>query len=154
YGHHPTEIAATLEAIRQGWAGRRIVLVFQPHRYTRTRDLLDDFARVLAGVDALIVTEVYAAGETPIVGADGKAICRAVRTHHRVEPLYLERIDELPSALLRIARDGDVVVTMGAGSIGAIASELPRALVAASAGGRAEEPRLNSSHVKISYAVF
>jgi UDP-N-acetylmuramate--alanine ligase len=131
YGHHPTEIAATLEAIRQGWPGRRIVLVFQPHRYTRTRDLLDDFARVLASVDVLIVTEVYAAGEAPIPGADGKAICRAVRTHGRVEPLFLERLDELPSALLRIARDGDVVVTMGAGSIGALASELPRALSAA-----------------------
>ncbi len=131
YGHHPTEIAATLEAIRQGWAGRRILLVFQPHRFTRTRDLLDDFARVLASVDALIVTEVYAAGEAPIAGADGKAICRAIRTHGRVEPLYLERIDELPSALLRIARDNDVVVTMGAGSIGALAAELPGSLASA-----------------------
>lgn len=137
YGHHPTEIAATLEAIRQGWPRRRIVLVFQPHRYTRTRDLLDDFARVLASVDALIVTEVYAAGEAPIAGADGKAICRAIRTHGLVEPLYLERIDELPSALLRIAHDGDVVVTMGAGSVGAIAADLPRTLVAASEGRRA-----------------
>ncbi len=137
YGHHPTEIAATLDAIRQGWAGRRIVLAFQPHRYTRTRDLLDDFARVLASVDALVVTEVYAAGEAPIAGADGKAICRAIRTHGRVEPLYLERIDELPSALLRIARDGDVIVTMGAGSVGAIAAELPRTLVAADARGQA-----------------
>jgi len=129
YGHHPTEIAATLEAIRQGWPQRRIVLVFQPHRYTRTRDLLDDFARVLASVDALIVTGVYAAGEAPIAGADGKAICRAVRTHGRVEPLYVEDIDELPEVLLRIARDGDVVVTMGAGSIGALAAELPRLLI-------------------------
>ncbi len=137
YGHHPTEIAATLEAVRQGWAGRRIVLAFQPHRYTRTRDLLDDFARVLASVDALIVTEVYAAGEAPIAGADGKAICRAIRTHGRVEPLYLERIEELPSALLRIARDGDVVITMGAGSVGAIAAELPRTLSAASEGRQA-----------------
>lgn len=130
YAHHPTEIAATLEAIRQGWPQRRIVLVFQPHRYTRTRDLLDDFARVLASVDALIVTEVYAASEAPIAGADSKAICRAVRTHGRVEPLYLEHIDELPDALLRIARDGDVVVTMGAGTIGALAAELPSMLTA------------------------
>ena len=97
YGHHPTELAATLEAIRQGWPGRRIVLAFQPHRYTRTRDLLDDFARVLASVDALIVTEVYAAGEAPIAGADGKAICRAIRSHGRVEPL-LRREDRGPAA--------------------------------------------------------
>lgn len=128
YGHHPTELAATLDAIRQGWPDRRVLLAFQPHRYSRTRDLLDDFARVLASVDALIVTEVYAAGETPIAGADAKAICRAIRTHGRVEPLYLEKVDELPSALIRIARDGDVVVTMGAGSIGAVAADLPIAL--------------------------
>jgi len=131
YGHHPTELAATLEAIRQGWPGRRILLAFQPHRYTRTRDLLDDFARVLASVDALIVTEVYAAGEAPIAGADGKAICRAVRSHGRVEPVYVERIEELPQALLRILRDGDVIVTMGAGSIGALAAQLPQALAGA-----------------------
>jgi UDP-N-acetylmuramate--alanine ligase len=128
YGHHPTELAATLEAIRQGWPQRRIVLAFQPHRYTRTRDLLDDFARVLASVDALIVTEVYAAGEAPIAGADGKAICRAVRSHGRVEPLFIEKIDELPQTLIQIAREGDVIVTMGAGSIGAAAAELPAAL--------------------------
>jgi UDP-N-acetylmuramate--alanine ligase len=128
YGHHPTELAATLEAIRQGWPGRRILLAFQPHRYTRTRDLLDDFASVLAGVDALIVTEVYAAGEAPITGADGKAICRAIRSHARVEPIFLEKIEQLPQALVQIARDGDLIVTMGAGSIGAIAAELPKTL--------------------------
>jgi UDP-N-acetylmuramate--alanine ligase len=129
YGHHPTEIAATLEAVRQGWAGRRLVLAFQPHRYTRTHDLLDDFARVLASsCDALIVTEVYAAGETPIVGADGKAICRAVRSHGKVEPVFIDKIDALPDALKSIVRDGDVVVTMGAGSIGAMAAELPQLL--------------------------
>jgi UDP-N-acetylmuramate--alanine ligase len=131
YGHHPTELAATLEAIRQGWPDRRILLAFQPHRYTRTRDLLDDFARVLAGVDALIVTEVYAAGEAPIVGADGKAICRAVRSHARVEPVFIDRIDDLPAALIQIARDGDVIVTMGAGSIGAMAEKLPALLAGA-----------------------
>ena len=129
YGHHPTELAATLEAIRQGWPNRRILLAFQPHRYTRTRDLLDDFARVLsANADALIVTEVYAAGEAPIAGADGKAICRAVRSHGRVEPVFVEKVDELPRALIQIARDGDVIVTMGAGSIGGLAPELPSAL--------------------------
>jgi len=130
YGHHPTELAATLEAIRQGWPQRRILLAFQPHRYSRTRDLLDDFARVLAGVDALIVTEVYAAGEAPIAGADGKAICRAVRTHNRVEPLFVEKIEDLPAALIQVARDGDLIVTMGAGSIGAMAHELPARLAA------------------------
>jgi UDP-N-acetylmuramate--alanine ligase len=133
YGHHPTELAATLEAIRQGWSNRRILLAFQPHRYTRTRDLLDDFARVLANVDALIVTEVYAAGEAPIAGADGKAICRAVRSHGRVEPVFIDKIEELPRALIQIARDGDVIVTMGAGSIGNAAPELPAALAALSA---------------------
>ena len=91
YGHHPTEIAATLEAVRQGWPGRRVVLAFQPHRYTRTHDLLDDFARVLAEADALLVAEVYAAGEAPIAGADGKAICRAVRSHGRGAPLFVPR---------------------------------------------------------------
>jgi len=125
YGHHPTELAATLEAIRQGWPERRVVLAFQPHRYTRTRDLLDDFAIVLSNVDALIVSEVYAAGEAPITGADGKAICRAVRSHGRVEPVFLDRIDQLPNVLASIIRDGDLVVTMGAGSIGAVAAELP-----------------------------
>jgi UDP-N-acetylmuramate--alanine ligase len=130
YGHHPTELAATLEAIRQGWPQRRVLLAFQPHRYTRTRDLLDDFARVLSNVDALIVTEVYAAGEAPIAGADGKAICRAIRSHGRVEPVFVDKIEELPRALIQIARDGDVVVTMGAGSIGAAAAELPATLAA------------------------
>jgi UDP-N-acetylmuramate--alanine ligase len=132
YGHHPTEIAATLEAARQGWPGRRIVLVFQPHRFTRTRDLLDDFAQVLSGADALLVAEVYAAGEAPIVGADAKALCRAVRTRGRVEPVLLHELDELPRALAGLLRDGDVVLTMGAGSIGAAAHDLPGALPRAS----------------------
>ena len=128
YGHHPTEIAATLEAIRQGWAGRRVVLVFQPHRYTRTHDLLDDFARVLATADALIVTEVYSAGEAPIAGADGKAICRAIRSHKRVEPVYVEKVEQIADALRPIVQDGDVIVTMGAGSIGGVPSELVNSL--------------------------
>lgn len=128
YGHHPTEIAATLEAIRQGWAGRRVVLAFQPHRYTRTHDLLDDFARVLATVDALIVTEIYSAGESPIAGADSKAICRAIRSHQRVEPVLVDKVDQIAEALSRIVQDDDVVVTMGAGSIGGIAAELVQSL--------------------------
>jgi len=133
YGHHPTEIAATLEAIRQGWAGRRIVLAFEPHRYTRTHDLLDDFARVLSTVDVLIVTEVYAAGETPIAGADGKAICRAVRSHGRVEPVFVDKVENLRDALAPIVQDGDVVVTMGAGSIGGAPAELVNSLAGRSA---------------------
>jgi len=138
YGHHPTEIAATLEAVRQGWPDRRVVLVFQPHRYTRTQDLLDDFAQVLSGADALIVAEVYAAGEAPIAGADGKALCRAIRSRGRVEPVLLKSLDELPQALADVAREGDVVLTMGAGSIGGAAQELPGALARLAAdGGRA-----------------
>jgi UDP-N-acetylmuramate--alanine ligase len=136
YGHHPTEIAATMEAVRQGWPDRRIALVFEPHRYTRTRDLLDDFAQVLSGADALIVAEVYAAGEPPIAGADGKALCRAIRSRGRVEPVLLKSLDELPQALADVARDGDVVLTMGAGSIGAAAQELPGALALITADGR------------------
>ena len=134
YGHHPTEVAATLEAARQGWPDRRVVLVFQPHRYTRTRDLLDEFARVLSEADALIVAEVYPAGEAPIAGADGKSLCRAIRSRGRVEPVLLKSLDELPGALADLLRDGDVVLTMGAGSIGAAAHDLPAALAATGEG--------------------
>jgi UDP-N-acetylmuramate--alanine ligase len=128
YGHHPTEIAATLEAARQAWPGRRLVLAFQPHRYTRTRDLIDDFGRVLSEADALFVTEVYAAGEEPIANADGRAICRAVRGRGLLEPVFVEDVHALPGALGSVLADGDVVLTMGAGSIGAVAHELPAAL--------------------------
>ncbi len=128
YGHHPTEVAATLEAARQGWPDRRLVLVFQPHRYSRTRDLLDDFAQVLSTADALVVAEVYPAGEAPIAGADAKALCRAIRSRGRVEPVLLKSLEELPQSLAGILRDGNVVLTMGAGSIGAAAHDLPQAL--------------------------
>jgi UDP-N-acetylmuramate--alanine ligase len=128
YGHHPTEVAATLAAVRQGWPDRRLVLAFQPHRYTRTRDLLDDFAGVLTAADVVLVTEVYAAGEQPIAGADGRAICRALRSRGKIEPIFVERIEELPPALAGVIKNGDVVVTMGAGSIGALAHELPTRL--------------------------
>ena len=124
YAHHPTEIAATLDAVRQGWPARRLVLAFQPHRYTRTRDLLDDFGRALSECDVLLVTEVYAAGEAPIAGADGRAICRAVRTRGLLEPVFVERVDELAESLRAVVHDGDVVLTMGAGNIGAVAQEL------------------------------
>ena len=128
YGHHPTEIAATLEAVRQGYAGRRVVLCFQPHRFTRTRDLLDDFARVLSTPDVLLVTEVYAAGEAPIAGADGRAICRAVRSRGHVEPVFVEKVEQLAESLRDLLRAGDVVLTMGAGHIGAVVHELPKQL--------------------------
>ncbi len=133
YGHHPTEIAATLDAIRQGYAGRRVVLAFQPHRYTRTRDLLDDFATVLSTGDALLVTEVYAAGEAPIASADGRAICRAVRTRGKVEPVFVEKVETLNEALRAVLKAGDVLVTMGAGSISAVSHALPGKLGAATA---------------------
>jgi UDP-N-acetylmuramate--alanine ligase len=132
YGHHPTEIAATLDAVRQGYPGRRLVLAFQPHRYTRTRDLIDDFARVLSASDVLLVTEVYAAGEAPIAGADGRAICRAVRSRGQVEPIFVEKVEQLGAALRDLLRPGDVVLTMGAGHIGAVVHELPKQLGAGS----------------------
>jgi UDP-N-acetylmuramate--alanine ligase len=128
YGHHPTEIAATLEAARAGWPGKRIVLAFQPHRYSRTKDLLDDFATVLSRVDVLILLEVYAAGEDPIAGADGRAIARAIRSYGSVEPLFIEVLDDLFAALESVIDDNDLVLTMGAGDIGTFAAQLPKLL--------------------------
>ncbi len=128
YGHHPTEIAATLDAVRQGYPGRRLLLAFQPHRYTRTHDLIDDFARVLSTADALLVTEVYSAGEKPIKDADGRAVCRAVRSRGLVEPIFVEKVEDLHISLAGVIEDGDVLLVMGAGHIGAIANELPAKL--------------------------
>ncbi len=128
YGHHPTELAATIAAARDAWPGRRLVVCFQPHRYTRTLALLDDFAQVLSTVDALILTNVYSAGESPLVGADGKSLARAVRVRGAVEPIFIEDLSELPQVLAQILRADDVVLTLGAGSIGAVAPTLPRAL--------------------------
>ncbi len=124
YGHHPVEMAATIAAARESFPGRRLVLAFQPHRYTRTRDLFEDFARVLSTVDALVLAEVYPAGETPIVAADGRALARAVRVAGRVEPLFVETIGEMAAAIRAVARDGDVVLTMGAGSVGSVPAQL------------------------------
>jgi len=124
YGHHPAEMAATLEAARGAFPGRRIVLAFQPHRYTRTRDLFEDFVKVLSTVDALLLAEVYPAGEAPIVAADGRSLARAVRVAGKVEPVFVEDIAQMPDAIRRVARDGDVVVTMGAGSIGGVPWQL------------------------------
>jgi UDP-N-acetylmuramate--alanine ligase len=120
YGHHPTEMAATLDAARRSFPGRRLVLAFQPHRYTRTRDLFEDFVKVLSTADALLVADVYPAGEAPIVAADGRALTRALRIAGRIEPVFVEDVAEMPAAIHAIARDGDVVVTMGAGSIGQV----------------------------------
>ena len=131
YGHHPTEIAATLEALRQGYPNRRLVLAFQPHRYTRVRDLIDDFGKTLSAADVLLVTEVYAAGEAPISGADGRAICRAVRSRGHVEPIFVEKVEELDVALQDVLRANDVVVTMGAGHINAVSHGLPAKLAVA-----------------------
>jgi len=128
YGHHPTEISATLEAVHQAYPGRRVVLAFQPHRYTRTLALIDDFAKALSAADVLCVTEVYAAGEAPIAGADGRAICRAVRGLGALEPLFLERVEELGSVLRDLIRGDDVIVAMGAGNISAVAHTLPATL--------------------------
>jgi len=127
YGHHPVEMAATLAAARESFPGRRIVLVFQPHRYTRTRDLFEDFVRVLSTTDSLVLADVYPAGETPIVAADGRALARAVRVAGRVEPVFVESIGDVAAAIRDVARDGDVVVTMGAGSIGSVPAQLSAA---------------------------
>jgi len=128
YGHHPTEVAATLAAAKSGYPERRVVLVFQPHRYTRTRDLMDDFASVLSEADALVLLDVYAAGEDPIPGADGRSIARAVRTRGAVEPVFVEQLEELAGVLEDVLVDGDLVLTMGAGDIGGYAQTLPELL--------------------------
>ncbi|SEJ70530.1 UDP-N-acetylmuramate--L-alanine ligase [Paraburkholderia diazotrophica] len=124
YGHHPVEMAATIAAARGAFPDKRLVLAFQPHRFTRTRDCFEDFVKVLSTVDALVLTEVYAAGESPIVAADGRSLARAIRVAGKVEPVFVETVDEVPDALAAIVRDGDVVITMGAGSIGAVPGRL------------------------------
>ena len=124
YGHHPVEMAATLEAVRGAFPGRRLVLVFQPHRYTRTRDLFEDFVKVLSGVDILLLAEVYAAGEAPIVAADGRALMHALRVAGQNEVVFVEQIQDMPQAILKIVQAGDVVLTMGAGSIGGVPGKL------------------------------
>lgn len=124
YGHHPVEMAATLAAARGAFPGQRLVLAFQPHRYSRTRDCFEDFVKVIGGADSVMLTEVYAAGESPIVAADGRALARALRVAGKVEPVFVEDIQELPAALAANALDGDVLLCMGAGSIGAVPGKL------------------------------
>jgi UDP-N-acetylmuramate--alanine ligase len=124
YGHHPVEMAAVIEAARGAFPERRLVLAFQPHRYTRTRDLFEDFARVLSTADAVLLAEVYAAGEQPIVAADGRSLARAVRVQGKVEPVFVSEMLDMPKAIMENARDGDVVICMGAGSVGGVAAKV------------------------------
>jgi UDP-N-acetylmuramate--alanine ligase len=138
YGHHPREIAATIDAVRDGWPERRLVLAFQPHRYTRTRDLLDDFAQVLSSADVLVLCDVYPAGEAPIAGADGRALSRAVRARGLVDPVFVATVDGLDDTLGHLVRGGDIVVTMGAGDIGGAAGRLRDFLC-----GQADQPDLD-----------
>ena len=136
YGHHPVEMAATIAAVRGAYPQKRMVLAFQPHRYSRTRDLFEDFVKVLSTTDALLLTEVYAAGEAPIVAADGRSLARAVRLAGKVEPLFVDQIQDLPQTIMNMAQPGDIVLTMGAGSISQVAAQIaqlqsvhPKALV-------------------------
>jgi UDP-N-acetylmuramate--alanine ligase len=124
YGHHPVEMAATLAAARGAFPGQRIILAFQPHRYSRTRDCFEDFVKVLGDADLVLLSEVYAAGEAPIVAADGRALARALRVAGKVEPVFVDAIEAMPRAVLDTARRGDVVICMGAGSIGAVPGQV------------------------------
>jgi UDP-N-acetylmuramate--alanine ligase len=124
YGHHPVEMAATIAAARGAFPGRRLVLAFQPHRYTRTRDCFEDFVKVIGTADAVLLGEVYAAGEAPIVAADGRSLARALRVAGKVEPVLVDEIAAMPQAILDNAREGDVVICMGAGSIGAVPAKV------------------------------
>ena len=133
YAHHPREIEATLQAVRAGWPGRRLLVFFQPHRYSRTRDLIDDFATVLAGLDVLVVLEVYSAGEAPLGAADGRALCRAIRARGRVDPVFAEGVRDVGVLAADLARPGDVVLTLGAGDIGAAPAVIRGALAPADA---------------------
>ncbi len=126
YGHHPVETAATIAAARGAYPGRRLVLAFQPHRYTRTRDLFEDFVKVLSTTDMLVLAEVYAAGEQPIVAADGRTLAHALRVAGKVDPVFVEKIADMPATIMNIVKDGDVVITMGAGSISGVPAKLAK----------------------------
>ena len=124
YGHHPTEVAATINAVREGWPERRLVMIYQPHRYTRTRDLYEDFVEVLSSVDQLVLLEVYAAGETPIPGADGRHLSRSIRARGKMEPIFIENIQAVPPVIKRLVQPGDIVITQGAGNVSSLAKLL------------------------------
>jgi UDP-N-acetylmuramate--alanine ligase len=136
YGHHPVEMAATIAAARGAFPGRRLVLAFQPHRFTRTRDCFEDFVKVIGQADAVLLGEVYAAGEPPIVAADGRSLARALRVAGKVEPVFVDEIGAMPQAILDNAREGDVVICMGAGSIGAVPAKVVE--LGAAASGKSE----------------
>ncbi|UJS26176.1 UDP-N-acetylmuramate--L-alanine ligase [Thiothrix winogradskyi] len=135
YGHHPREMKATLEAVRNAWPTRRLVQVFQPHRYTRTRDLFEDFAQVLSETDVLVLMDVYPASEQPIPGADGRALARAIRIRGKVDPIFVTDVEDVPGVLKHVLQDGDVILTQGAGSVGALAASLPEKLMLKPEGG-------------------
>ncbi|EGU61826.1 UDP-N-acetylmuramate--L-alanine ligase [Vibrio nigripulchritudo ATCC 27043] len=126
YGHHPSEVDVTIQAARAGWEDKRLVMVFQPHRYSRTRDLYDDFANVLEKVDVLLMLDVYSAGEAPIAGADGRSLCRTIRSRGKIDPIFVPDRDSLPSVLANVIQEGDLVLTQGAGDVGKVAKELER----------------------------
>ena len=124
YGHHPSEVAATVAALRAGWPESRLVMIYQPHRYSRTKDLYDDFVRVLSDVDVLLMLDVYSAGEDPIPGADARSLCRSIRLRGKVDPVFVKDEADVRGVLKDLARDGDIVITQGAGSVGALARTL------------------------------
>jgi UDP-N-acetylmuramate--alanine ligase len=124
YGHHPREVEVTINAVRSGWPDKRLVMVYQPHRFSRTRDLYEDFVQVLSGVDKLLLMEVYAAGEEPIPGADGRALSRSIRERGQVEPVFIPEKTELKTVLKSVLQDGDILLLQGAGDIGGLASDL------------------------------
>ncbi len=126
YGHHPREVAAIIKAIRDGWPERRLVMVYQPHRYTRTRDLYEDFVEVLSTVDALVMLEVYSAGEEPIPGADSRHLCRSIRARGAIEPIFVESVEGVPAIIKELVKAGDIVITQGAGNVGVLSPELAR----------------------------
>jgi UDP-N-acetylmuramate--alanine ligase len=128
YGHHPVEMAAVIAAARGAFPGRRLVIAFQPHRYTRTRDCFEDFVKVMGTADAVLLAEVYAAGEAPIVAADGRSLARALRVAGKVDPIFVDEIAQMPSVIAEQAKGGDVVIAMGAGTIGAVAGQVAEML--------------------------
>lgn len=126
YGHHPTEVAATIAALRAGWPEARLVMIYQPHRYTRTKDLYDDFVKVLSDVDVLLMLDVYSAGEDPIPGADSRSLCRSIRLRGRIDPVFVQSEEEIRGVLKDLVRDGDIVITQGAGSVGTLSRTLAK----------------------------
>jgi UDP-N-acetylmuramate--alanine ligase len=132
YGHHPTEVEAVIRAARDAWPGRRLVMLYQPHRFTRTRDLYEDFVRVLSEVDALLLMDVYSAGEPAIPGADGRSLCRSIRQRGLIEPVFVEDNGKIEGLLANVLKDGDLLITQGAGDIGGVAARLAAAGVISS----------------------